>query len=194
LGRNLKNIDWVTTGGDTTGGDKHGLNSATTNICIDPPYNSTSSCTTSGLGKVLSCTDCHEPHGAPNIMLIRKEVNSGNLNDGTSSVIVSTGTSDYGYLCRQCHMDDKDYNSTSGTANHWEAVHHCAGDSPYDEGGCSNCHGSGGGRVVCGGGGGGGGSLPSGCVVGRPINCDCCHYHGSHVTNATNSPATRRTF
>ena len=192
LVENLKKTDWVTLGGDaTSSGDKHGKNSATTNICVDPPYNSTSSCTTSGLGKALSCLDCHEPHGAPNTFLIRKEVNGGVLS-GT----VSTGTKDYGYLCRQCHMDDKDYNSTSGTANHWEAVHHCAGDYPYDEGGCSNCHGSGGGKVVCGGGGGGGGggTLPSACIKGSSINCDCCHYHGSSVTNATVSPAIRRTF
>jgi hypothetical protein len=190
LGRDLKKIDWETTGGDSsTAGDKHGKNSATTNICVDPPYNSTSSCTTTGLGKVLSCLDCHEPHGAPNTFLIRKEVNKSVLS-GT----VSTGTKDYGYLCRQCHMDDKDYNSTSGTANHWEAVHHCVGDYPYDEGGCSNCHGSGGGKVVCSGGGGGGGTLPSACIKGSSINCDCCHYHGSSVTNATVSPATRRTF
>jgi hypothetical protein len=192
LGSNLKTIDWVTTGGDTsTSGDKHGTNSATTNICIDPPYNSTSSCTTSGLGKVLSCTDCHEPHGGPNNFLIRKEVNGGVLS-GT----VSTGTKDYGYLCRQCHMDDLDYNSTSGTANNWEAVHHCAGDFPYMQKSCSNCHGGSPGRVVCGspGSGTGGGTLPSGCTPGSSINCDCCHYHGSSVTNATISPVTRRTF
>jgi hypothetical protein len=136
-------------------------------------------------------------------MLIRKEVNGDKLNDGTSSVIVSAGTKDYGYLCRQCHMDDKDYNSTSGTANHWEAVHHCAGDYPYDQRSCGNCHGSGSGgrsRVVCSGGGGGGGSrtitIPAACVEGSSINCDCCHYHGSVVTTDSNdpSPHTRRTF
>ena len=167
----LKKIDWETGGGDaTTSGDKHGLNSATTNICIDPPYNSTSSCTTSGLGKVLSCLDCHEPHGAPNSFLIRKEVNGGVINT------VGTGTSDYGYLCRQCHMDDKDYNSTSGTANRWEAVHHCAGDYPYNQSMCGPCHGGGGGGTA------------------NPINCSNCHYHGSSRTDCDYAPTTRRTF
>jgi hypothetical protein len=194
----LKKIDWVDTGGDpsgscTAGGDMHGKNSdtetGTNGICIKPPYNSTystSKCITSGLlGGVLSCTDCHEPHGAPNNFLIRKEVNGGVLS-GT----VGTGTSDYGYLCRQCHMDDKDYSSNSGTANHWEAVHHCAGDYPYNQSGmCGSCHGGGGGggSVVCGGGGGGGSGR-------NPINCSNCHYHGSCVTNATHGSATRRTF
>ena len=184
----LKKIDWATTGGDSAGGDKHGKNVATTNICVDPPYNSTSSCTTTGLGKVLSCLDCHEPHGAPNIMLIRKEVNGDKLNNGTSSVIVSTGIKDYGYLCRQCHMDDLNYDSTHGVANRWEAIHHCAGDYPYDESSCGGCHGSGGGKFVCGGGGGGGGNPPP------AIRCSDCHFHGSIRTDANYAPTTRRTF
>lgn len=185
LGRDLKKIDWETIGGDSiTAEDKHGKNSATTDICINPPYNSTTSCTTSGLGKVLSCLDCHEPHGAPNNFLIRKEVN-GDVLSGT----VSTGTKDYGYLCRRCHTDDLAYNPTYGLANYWEAVHHCAGDYPYNQSSCTNigCHSSGGSanRRLCGG------------VGGTPppaIPCSNCHYHGSSVTNADYTPTTRRTF
>lgn len=189
----LKTIDWETIGGDAAGGDKHGRNTATTNICVDTPYNTSSPftyCLSSFTTRILSCTDCHEPHGGPNNFLIRKEIN-GNVLLNT----VSTGTKDYGYLCRQCHMDDKDYNSTSGTANNWEAVHHCAGDFPYLQKKCSDCHGDSPGRDVCGmSSGTGGGTLPSSCIKGNSINCDCCHYHGSSVTNATISPATRRTF
>lgn len=185
-------INWETLGGDvSTSGDKHGKNVATTNICVDPPYNATSSCTavTIGQEKVLSCTDCHEPHGAPNLMLIRKEVNGSILN-GT----VSIGVKDYGFLCRQCHMDDYEYDSTNGAVNRWEAVHHCAGDYPYDESSCSNCHSGGGAKQVCGGSGG----------TGPPpaINCRNCHYHGSWVEDPANpndktpdyAPTTRRTF
>ncbi|MEW6419954.1 MAG: cytochrome c3 family protein [Nitrospirota bacterium] len=138
LGRNLKKIDWETTGGDSSGGDKHGKNSATTNICIDPPYYSTSSCTNTGLGKVLSCLDCHEPHGAPNNFLIRKEVN-GNTLSGT----VSTGTKDYGYLCMRCHRED-----TSGS-NTWENIHHSWGDYPYNQMMCGSCHDGMGGPIRC---------------------------------------------
>ena len=169
LGRNLKTIDWET-------GDKHGKNTADGYICTKPPYPYAATCTNSGLGKVLSCLDCHEPHGAPNAFLIRKEVNGGLLS-GT----VSTGTSDYGYLCGQCHLDDSNF---GGTANRWEGVHHCKGDYPYAQSSCSNCHSSGGGGVVCK---GGPGTTP-------PIPCSNCHYHGSSVTNATVLPSTRRTF
>jgi len=72
-------MDGVDSGisGDAAGGDKHGKNSATTNICIKPPYNPASSCTTSGLGKVFSCLDCHEPHGSPNTFLSEKRLMGG---------------------------------------------------------------------------------------------------------------------
>ena len=115
-------IDWET-------GDKHGKISADGSIEIKDPYSNSS------MGDyVLSCTDCHEPHGSPNIYLIRREVNNGTLGD-----TVSAG-SDFGWLCRQCHKDD------------WEYVHHLSSsDAPYtgksDNGcysQCSKCHFSGG--------------------------------------------------
>ena len=48
---------------------------------------------------VLSCTDCHEPHGSSNGMLIRKEVN------GQSTVTFQdwSSRSDWLSLCQRCH-------------------------------------------------------------------------------------------
>ena len=59
-------MDGVASGisGDAAGGDKHGKNSATTNICIKPPYNPASSCTThGGPGTPIPCINCHY-HGS----------------------------------------------------------------------------------------------------------------------------------
>jgi len=171
----LKKINWETTGGDSSSaGDKHGKNYATNSTCLKPPYGN-NNCTSVINNYVLSCLDCHEPHGAPNAFLIRKEVNGGILN-GT----VSTGTSDYGYLCGKCHLDDSNF---GGSANRWEGVHHCKGDYPYNQSSCGSCHsGSGGtGTSVC------------GKRIMPAIPCSNCHYHGSSA-NATVSPSPRRTF
>ncbi|MFH1673468.1 MAG: cytochrome c3 family protein [Pseudomonadota bacterium] len=48
---------------------------------------------------VLSCTDCHETHGSPNRMLVRKEVN------GESAVTFTDwdSRSDWLTLCQRCH-------------------------------------------------------------------------------------------
>ena len=154
LGGTLELIDWVTTGGES-GGDKHGKNYATGGIDIKPPF-----LPTNYRQYVLSCTDCHEPHGSPNDYLIRREVN-GSVLAGT----VGSGTKDFGYLCRQCHVDDTNY---SGRPNFWEYVHHISPDHPYTPNRCRSCHGS-------------GGNPPP------PIRCSICHYHGS-------SAANRRTF
>jgi hypothetical protein len=53
-----------------------------------------------GINHVLSCTDCHEPHGSPNGMLIRREVN------GSTTLVDFTAWSDRAKwltLCRRCH-------------------------------------------------------------------------------------------
>ncbi len=168
LGRNLRTIDWVTTGGDvSSSGDKHGKNAATSGIDVDAPYSSSST------GQyVLSCTDCHEPHGSPSVVLIRKEVNGTTL--GTITTIAqpssNDGNKELGYLCRRCHVDDYDY--SGGTVNGWEYVHHLSSDRPYvQSGSCGVCHGSG---------------L-------SPINCNYCHFHGSD-DGWLSSPTGRRTF
>ncbi|MCG2720767.1 MAG: cytochrome c3 family protein, partial [Thermodesulfovibrionales bacterium] len=73
-------IDWATSAGDKHG--KRAANATSGNyIDIDAPFSNTS-----GGQYVLACTDCHEPHGAPNLMLIRKEVNGAALS-GTISTL-----------------------------------------------------------------------------------------------------------
>jgi hypothetical protein len=172
LGRNLKTIDW--------NNEKHGKGDADGSLCGDAPYPSG----ISGLGKVLSCTDCHEPHGSPNRVLIRNEIN-GDVLAGDITTITSTDCSapysdnnkEIAYLCDRCHQDDIEINS-SCQEDHWYITHHsntgCNSDRPYNPNSCASCHSSG----------GGGG----GCSSNRSANnCNCCHYHGS-------SAAGRLTF
>ena len=93
LGRDLYTIDWST--------EKHGAGVAG-DCCDDilPPYQE-DQCG----NYILSCTDCHEPHGAPNIFLIREKVNNGDV-----TVLTGTGVGPQGknskewvYLCAKCH-------------------------------------------------------------------------------------------
>ena len=139
LNNTPKNIDWTSTG------DKHGGRDMAGALSIKAPYGSSG-------GYVLSCTDCHEPHGSSNVYLIRRRVNGGDFSIGT-------GTKDLGYLCRRCHKDDADFTGNSSYVNRWEYVHHssASGDPPYSESRCGSCHGR-----------------PWG-----PINCFDCHYHGA---------------
>jgi hypothetical protein len=114
---------------------------------------------------VLSCADCHEPHGSPNNYLIRRWVNNG-FNDCPSSQYcavvkpakLSVTVTNYGkaagpdsrankewvYLCGKCHT----YLNRDGQHTH-----------PTDgESDCFNCHFGGGDDYR---------------------NCGECHYHGS---------------
>jgi len=178
LNNTPNDIDW------TSSGDKHGEGNMDGGLDIKSPYSSSG-------GYVLSCTDCHEPHGSANTYLIRRRVNAGDL-AGT----VGSGAKDFGYLCQRCHVDDYSYSGNSSYENMWEYVHHCSdtGDSPYEQKSCSNCHGSGGeGKNVCkGGGGGGGGDGDGGGGNPNPIDCTDCHYHGATATDS--SGVSRRTF
>lgn len=113
LGRNLKKVDW-----GAVSGDRHGRPTAGTTTLI-APY-------TSGSSYVLSCTDCHEPHGSPNIFLTRREVNNGTvLATGANQ---TTGGTQWASLCERCHG-----NSTTVSASH----HAIMGGA-----GCSPCHGA----------------------------------------------------
>ena len=157
LGRNLKTVDWDN--------EKHGKGDADAYIKVDSPYSST-------IGYVLSCLDCHEPHGAPNVTLIRQEVNGAEL-AGTITIITSTDcTPQYGdnndemkYLCTKCHDDN------------FEDIHHSTTDNDacYEAKQCADCHEIAGGAKL-------------------PINCNCCHYHGSSRLDCNYAPTTRRTF
>ncbi|MFZ5907254.1 MAG: hypothetical protein ACOYVJ_07570 [Nitrospirota bacterium] len=166
LNRYLRAIDWDV--------EKHGKGNADGAISMDNPYGAV-------MGKVLACTDCHEPHGAPNVTLIRKEVNGGTLSAITTIAADSTcaagSYTDYNAtkptsianLCDRCHKDDYDF-STSCQNDHWYGVHHdsTSGDPFYTSGGCSNCHVSG---------------QWGDCTSTRnAINCNCCHYHGSQYS------------
>ncbi len=169
LGRNLLPIDWSNTG------DKHGLLPMDGGLDVKPPFGT-------GGDYVLSCLNCHEPHGSPNVMLIRRWVNGSAL-DGT---IATYQTPDWSYLCKKCHLDDKDAEDAglyppayNGQPNIWRYVHHVSADAPY--GGslagvqCNLCHPPG----------------PPG-----PINCDNCHYHGAviNITVGSSAGTSRRAF
>ena len=176
---NLTAIDWTTITGES-GGDKHGKNIATIDsadpdvyVNLDEPY---ATAWGSSNGLVLACTDCHEPHGSQNVMLIRRQVNNGAVGS-TGDWISSYSTTKWKYLCERCHDCDTDAAL--------EDIHHTNGPYyPYKHSGapykqCKDCHG------------GNGGSKP-------PIACDNCHFHGGSdtawVTARGKTPSNRRTF
>ncbi len=154
--RNLQKIDWW-----SSTGAKHGARDRTDSSpspTAAAPYDVNSD-------YVLSCLDCHEPHGAANVTLIRTRVNGGELSGGLVTPVVVPPDSGYstnnerGDRCLRCRLSD-----SSGT-NKWQLVHHGGPgilDAPY--GGslnrCRDCH----------------GNLPG---PPRPINCGKCHYHGA---------------
>ncbi|MBX6422051.1 cytochrome c3 family protein [Thermosulfurimonas sp. F29] len=113
-GLNNTPIDW------SLNGDKHGLRPADNGTDLRPPYDNSK-----GGSYVLACTDCHEPHGARNLYLIRQEVNGDVL--GTN--IRFWSSNQWGYLCARCHKDDAA--AFNGTQYSWKWVHHCSDDAPY---------------------------------------------------------------
>ena len=160
--RNIQRIDWFSLGEDSVlAGDKHGMNSYTQELLMRQPY---ADYMQQATGYVLSCLDCHEPHGAPNAFLIRRGVNGGPL-AGTVSGVASSNS--FGYLCRQCHQDDYLAGNSvdSSLVNRWETVHHLVSDRPYVQKMCSTC------QVSSGVGG----------MNQAPIGCFYCHGHGQYV-------------
>lgn len=162
LGRNLIQINWST-------GDQHGAAAGTGTRVLKSPFKSLVGQTTTNY--VLSCLNCHEPHGAPNITLLRRRVNGGDL--AVVGAITTalpdppgTGTNnsniELGYLCMQCHQQDSDTGTSTSNPPKWETVHHSVSNRPYVPTRPCSCHGAGGGRW---------GSRP-------PIACDKCHFHG----------------
>lgn len=147
LGRNVRAIDWSTVGGQT-GGDKHGWNISTSGRdSLDPPYD-TAWTQTNGL--VLCCTDCHEPHGSTDsVMLIRRKVNRYSMYAIESYDVWGWGPT-WDSLCNSCHAADM------------RDIHHDEWDAPYPLGAdpphCSNCH--------------------YYTVAVYPIACTECHFHG----------------
>jgi hypothetical protein len=82
---------------------------------------------------VLSCTDCHEPHGSPNNFLVRKQVNNGTVTvtqygDGLGPD--GRDNKEWVYLCGRCHTN----------LNVGDLHTHPTGGGL----GCMNCHAGGG--------------------------------------------------
>jgi hypothetical protein len=177
----LRTIDWAN--------EKHGAGNDGSALHLRTPY------LTGPANKVLSCADCHEPHGAPNTTLIRGGVNGGtlsaiSLNPLSVSRCINTDT-DYSNkematLCIQCHQDDVTANpgGCAGQTNRYYYIHHDAasGDAPFPSPGAGTCV-----AATCHSGTNGAASCTTLTV--NPINCTCCHTHNSTWT----TPA-RRTF
>ncbi len=133
LNRNIEPLDWGGTG------DKHGQAGDTPGPTIKAPYQATGS-------YVLSCLDCHESHGAPNLMLLRRRINGQDL----ESAVTTADSNEWGYVCKRCHMDDLDAvdaglpssSFVHPVLNQWRYVHHEAEDAPFRGPftKCSTCH------------------------------------------------------
>ncbi len=188
LGRDLRKIDWTTpitvdpSTGAETGGDKHGMGNATGNVTMTllPPYSTylLEHGYTSGI--TLSCLDCHEPHGSPNIMLIRRVINGNDTWADSKSfkyipsyygtIINITDYDSYQWtaVCDRCHISDEEFihHGDLSVPNY---------DAPYVvSGSCRACHG-----------------YP------WAINCTKCHFHGgddSWLSTLGVTPTHRRCF
>ena len=171
LGRNLLMINWSSTGTDSAPyGDKHGRVARSDPTWLLEPYLSANKS-----NYVLSCLDCHEPHGSPYPFLMRRSINGKPLN----LTEYSMDADGRGFQCLQCHQDDSWM--ASGTVNDWRSQHHGQGnDSPYSGNQVSACgchYAEGSGR--------------SGNEKPPAIRCELCHYHGAYVPNPTGDwPAT----
>lgn len=175
LGRTILDIDW------SSSGDKHGVVTMDVGVYLKPPFASTGN-------YVLSCLDCHEPHGSPSVTLIRRRVNGSDL----PASITPFATPNWGYICQKCHYDDQDaYNADLPDARrrlqpaqytepyHWRYIHHYEPlDRPYGGSSlpkCSTCHDPG----------------PPG-----PIDCINCHEHGVllNILYGNSAGTSRKTF
>lgn len=102
---------------------------------------------------VLSCMDCHEPHGSVNRFLIREGVNGGTAVTDVEKLASENpdNTKEWKSLCSKCHDVSSDNNKT---------IHHWAYKSKFGSSyaGCVYCH------------------EPEAEDM---RNCLQCHYHGS---------------
>ena len=145
--RELNKINWSDIG---LYRNKHGALARDGTTLLREPY--ASSAAQGETNFILSCLDCHEPHGSANIMLLRSRINGENP-EGT----VST-TDAMGYVCKRCHQDDLAAAAGTGETDRWENVHHIVADAPYAPVNCTDCHASADGST--------------------PIACGNCHGHG----------------
>jgi hypothetical protein len=166
LGRELKKIDWGTTIGVVS--NKHGAIARDGASLFREPY-ATASALKSNF--VLSCLDCHEPHGSENVMLLRRRVNSEDM----EGFVTSTDT--MSEACKRCHQDDLAAAAGTGQANSWEHVHHGVPGAPYAKQGCGSCH-------------------TGGMMNPNPVACGNCHGHGMDDSwiNSLTMRTGRKTF
>jgi cytochrome c553 len=127
LGRYLKMIKWGIDG-DMHGGAPRYSGQYVTNATLKPPYDTTAGGTSPNY--VLSCLDCHEPHGSilapdyvpPSSYLLRKAINGervGGTTSGPAQYINLEWNWSVLKICQRCH----------------NVSQHCGSDI-----GCLNCH------------------------------------------------------
>lgn len=123
LGRNLYIIDW-SSNGDKHGGRARGVNGDVYDKgTLKAPYDD-------ALTYVLSCLDCHEPHGSGNAYLLRSEVNGIVISNSISASDNSNGA--WNQFCLACHEVT---DTLSGSACS-EGYH----GPPFATSLCTNCH------------------------------------------------------
>jgi len=108
LGRNLYKINWGP-GGDFHGGRQRIDNGGDASQIGEygdllAPYKVGGSY--QKINYVLSCTDCHEPHGSPNEFLLRKSLN------GTNSVGIISANGLWYNWCQACHTINPPFTPT----------------------------------------------------------------------------------
>jgi cytochrome c553 len=123
LGRPLAKINW------TINGDKHG-GKASRDVnynkgTIKLPY-----VEASATNYVLSCLDCHEPHGSQNAFLLRTEVNGVVISGAISASDNSNGA--WTNFCEACHTV-----TLTGVGTPCNGGH---GPGPWPNKACYNCH------------------------------------------------------
>jgi hypothetical protein len=142
LGRNLHTFSWNI--------EKHGAG-----IAVDGCPDILSPYQVAQCGNyVLSCTDCHEPHGSPNIFLVRKVVNSFEVtvDSGTGQGPDGRDNKEWVFLCGNCHDGLR-----------VDAYHTHPAFIPPQSSGCSSaqCH----------------------FNIGEYRPCGDCHFHGNSVVD-----------
>ena len=140
LDRNLYTFDWNV--------EKHGLGNADDDndsmTEVKAPYGDNTR-------YVLACTDCHEPHGTQNNLLIRPYVNNQwvrikTYGTGYGPYPNSRPNKEWIYLCGRCH----------GQLARYDGHIHSNDIDGDGENDCTSCHGGGTYRI-----------------------CSDCHYHGN---------------
>lgn len=148
LARNLRKFDWDL--------EQHGGAAAQQVKALRAPYQDMH------LGTYfLSCTDCHESHGSPNIMLIREKINNGNVSirdyAGGGNGPEGVANTEWLNVCSKCH-DIKKEDANGGKHTHPTSL---AGTLNCGDGLCHNT------------------SKTTGELIFKP--CTNCHNHGQNT-------------